>query len=136
MAFLSDCKNPDGSTDWKRYHELEAKEREERKNKGEICYRCSRFIIWSKGYPQSCDGCKDIEKREELRHDSKVRCPGCGHNWSVGDGDQYELYEEGEHEVSCDNCDLKFEITTYVSHTFISPERLKEPKEQEEADEA
>jgi hypothetical protein len=39
----------------------------------------------------------------------------------VGDDLGY-VFEEGEHKVSCDECGHDFEVSTYVSHTFTSPE--------------
>lgn len=120
------CKNPDGSTDWKKYNELQAEELQARKDKGEVCQRkrCNRFILWAKGQPQTCDDCKNLDKQDELHHPSDVRCPKCGYHWRIGEADDYERYGEGEHEVTCLECEFEFEITTWVSYTFVSPKRV------------
>jgi len=130
MISLDDCKLPDGSTDWKRYDELKRQEFADRKAKGELCQLCGRLIIWSKGHPQTCTACQDLDKSEELHHSSSVRCPYCGHHWDVGDSDDYDLYKEGQHDVTCSRCEKDFEVSTSVTYTFQSPERVKE-KDQE-----
>jgi len=125
MPNIDSFKKPDGSIDMKAYNEAAAKERELKKDKGEICYVCGRWIFTGKGYPQECDDCKAIKKDEELHSNEKVRCPDCGRAWRVGDGDYYELYNEGTHDVTCPECDADFEVRTWVQHTFVSPARKK-----------
>lgn len=132
MFSLEDCKRPDGSTDWTRYNELKKKEDEARIEKGELCRLCRRYIVWAKGYPQSCAECKAIDNPGELHHDREVRCPKCGHHWGVGDGEDYELYAEDAHPVTCGECNYDFEVVTHVSYTFVSPERIKPMESQDE----
>jgi Zn finger protein HypA/HybF involved in hydrogenase expression len=128
MAELDKCKNPDGTTDWEKYQGLQRQENAERKAKGELCQLpgCNRFIVWSKGHPQTCSECKSLDNPEELNHPSNIRCPKCGHHWSVWDGESYELHAEGDHEVTCPQCDHEFEVVTSISYDFQSPERIKE----------
>lgn len=125
MPNLDACKKDDGSTDWAQYNQLQREEMDERKAKGKICQRngCNRFVMWSKGVPQTCEDCKRLDKPEELHHPSDVRCPKCGHHWRIGDGDDYEVYGEGTHDLTCPECETDFEVTTWVSHTFVSPAR-------------
>lgn len=134
MIDFNTCKNPDGTTDWKKYHELQVKELEEQKAKGEICQRkdCNRHVMFSRGYPKTCSDCNALDDSDELHHPSNVRCPKCGDNWSVWEGDSYRLYEEGDHQVDCHSCGYKFEVNTSISYSFQSPEMIKE----EENDEA
>jgi Zn finger protein HypA/HybF involved in hydrogenase expression len=136
MVNLDECKNPDGSMDYKKYDELRKADLSERKAKGEVCKMpdCNRFVMWAKGYPQICPECKSLDNPDELNHPSNVRCPKCGHNWSVWDGDSYSLYEEGEHQVDCGQCGHEFEVVTSISYDFQSPERLKPGEEKNEQD--
>lgn len=128
MPDLEQCKLPDGKTDWKKYQDLQRQELAERKAKGEICQLtdCNRFIIYAKGHPQTCSECRSLDNPEELNHDSEVRCPKCGYHWSVWEGEDSELFAEGDHEVTCHKCDHEFEIVTSISYDFQSPERVKD----------
>lgn len=134
MLDFEKCKKPDGTTDWEKYQELQRQENKERKAKGELCQLpdCNRLIIFSRGYPETCSECKSLDKPEELNHPSNIRCPKCGRNWSVWDGENYDLHAEGEHDVQCPECNHEFEVITYISYDFQSPERIKEPEDPEE----
>lgn len=134
MPNLDECKGPDGQTDWNKWNELREKERKEKKDKGEICHQCGRFILFAKGYPQTCDDCKAVDRPAELDHPSEVRCPKCGYHWRVGDGDDYDLYEDGTHEVSCPDCNFDFEVETSVTYSFRSPARTKEESDEKEGE--
>lgn len=46
------------------------------------------------------------------------KCPHCGTEVNVGDNELWKLYEEGEHDISCPNCDLDFTVTTSVTYSF------------------
>ena len=115
----------DGKIDWEAYRKAQIEA-------GEICYQCGSLdnLIFSPGYKKLCHQCESISKSRELSHDKMVRCPACGHSWKVGDNDDYDLYEDGEHEVSCSNCNHDFQVTTHVSYRFESPERVTEPKDE------
>jgi hypothetical protein len=127
MVDFEKCKLPDGTFDNKKYHELQLVELTERKAKGEICQLpgCNHFIIYAKGYPQTCSECRSLDNPDELNHSSNIRCPKCGYNWSVWEGEDSELFAEGEHEVTCHKCDHEFEVVTSVSYDFQSPERIQ-----------
>lgn len=113
-------KNPDGSIDWNAYHDG-------KKNNGEICYRCGQTIMWHKGYRTLCSQCQssDLKPAEELHHQVYVRCPFCGHRWApydvACDGGGSDPMYEGEHDVTCYECNKEFTIRTYVEHHFYSP---------------
>lgn len=55
----------------------------------------------------------------------------CGGDWNVFETDDYDLYSEGEHEVTCIDCNHEFEVSTTISYNFQSPKRLKEKEEEE-----
>lgn len=46
------------------------------------------------------------------------KCPHCGHVAEISANDWYQLYEEGEHEVTCPSCDEDFTVSTRVSFSF------------------
>lgn len=133
MPDIENCRLPDGTFDHKKYDELQKQENVERKAKGELCQlpNCNRFIVWSKGYPQTCSDCKALDDPDELDHPSDIRCPKCGHHWSAWEEEGHELYADGEHDVNCPECDHEFEVVTSVSYNFASPERIKETPEGE-----
>jgi hypothetical protein len=46
------------------------------------------------------------------------KCPHCGVEIAVDANDWWRLYEEGEHEVECPECDESFSVSTRVSYSF------------------
>ena len=48
------------------------------------------------------------------------KCPHCGADCEISQNDWYSLYEEGEHEVTCPDCDRDFIVSTSVSYTFTT----------------
>ena len=99
---------------------------------GEKCACCSTHMFIHHGVPQQCSGCTGMkDDTEELTHDTFVRCPKCGDHWSPRESEDYEVFGDGEHEVSCGNCDHDFEVSTSVSYSFTSPERDGHVEEEE-----
>jgi len=75
----------------------------------------------------------DSELGLEFVHNKFPKCPHCGYDFNDLT-DYYEIYEEGEHELECPNCDLAFDVSTHVEVTFstdyIPPEFRDEEGEQ------
>ena len=46
------------------------------------------------------------------------RCPHCGETYCISTNGTWRLYEEGEHTVTCDHCDLDFTVSTRVTYSF------------------
>lgn len=91
-------------------------------NAGESCYSCRRFVLFGGPGRSLCGSCKSIrDDSGEITHHSSFRCPYCHHTSTVSDSEQYELYEEGEHEVGCSNCNKDFTVSTAIQYTFTSP---------------
>jgi len=112
---INDFDNPDGSTDWNAY-------RKAKKTNGEECTECGRYILFGKGYPDQCSDCKEAkEGRGDLDHDRLVRCPKCRNMWDPWDAEDYDLFNDGTHDVCCTECDHEFEVETQVSYSFRSP---------------
>lgn len=63
------------------------------------------------------------DKVSETSCEDNVICPWCG---EVQEGDiyNYEYYEEGIHEMQCNDCGRKFILTTNVSYSYDT-ERLE-----------
>ena len=115
MLRLSEFKGADGKVDWKAY-------RKARKECGECCRRCEALILFPDGHPTVCHDCESLDTdTSEVRHNDLIRCPSCRGTFNPHDGDDYDLFAEGEHSVFCPSCDLKFEVSTTVSYSFKSP---------------
>lgn len=48
--------------------------------------------------------------------ESEIICPWCGEIYEIEDN--YDLYQDGEHEVECGACDRKFIVTVNVSYSY------------------
>lgn len=64
------------------------------------------------------DNATDVMGRLDFVRNDKPKCPHCGHDCCVIDNEWWELYEEGEHEVTCPSCDQDFTVSTSVSYSF------------------
>ena len=119
MIQMDDFRKPDGQVDWAAMREAEIAA-------GERCYKCGAIIMLEQGVRTLCYNCKALLEDGEVRHGCFVRCPACKDSWGIVDSEDYECYEEGEHKVTCGECDHTFEVTTSVSYTFTSPEIIVE----------
>lgn len=104
----------DGRIDWERYRKAQMAA-------GERCERCGKLIVFGRIPYDLCDECRHIQEPGQLRHSSQIRCPVCRHHWSVGDHEDADLFQDGDHGVSCEACGVEFEVSTRVSFTFTSP---------------
>jgi hypothetical protein len=110
----SDYTNAEGKVDW------DAVKRAQVRN-GENCSKCGGLAtIFPRGYPDKCHECKQLDSEEEVVHSDSIRCPHCRNVRRV-DSEFFELFTEGEHLVSCYNCEKDFTIQTYISWSFTSP---------------
>ncbi len=138
MSTLDDFRKQDGQIDWDAYRQAEI-------NEGKKCYKCGAYIMLSGisffgrperiAGPSLCMSCRSLPNKEEITHESFIRCPKCGHSWNPRDNENYEIYEDGDHNVCCPECDHDFEIFTSVTFTFRSPELISEQEEKDEEDE-
>lgn len=94
---------------------------------GERCWQCGQWIdlLRPPGRRQLCLDCKAADKPEAFRHDTRLRCPKCRHSWDAYADADYDIFVEGEHEVTCAECEHKFEVSTAVHHNFRSPELIQ-----------
>ena len=131
MVNFSDFKDTKGNINWTAY-------RAARIAAGELCMRCETAqYSRGSGNPRLCLDCQSLDTdSDEVTHDDYIRCPRCHHQHRVSDGDNYDLYEDGEHDFNCQSCDYDFEVSTSVSYMFRSPALITADGEGEDADEA
>lgn len=97
------------------------------------CKRCGKeYIDWgySKDSDPVCWGCRKEAEHDQMKEailageedepwdGDGYYCPYCGEFFEIDD--DYELYNEGEHEMKCYNCGKTFVIETEVRHTFTT----------------
>ena len=118
---------PGDKIDWSAYRKAQI-------NIGENCYQCEGVVSYfnAPGYKELCSSCKGLKSSEDVYHDDFIRCPKCGHEENVHDRDDYEIFGDGEHDTSCNECNHKYMITTYVSYDFRSPARIEKKNEEED----
>ena len=124
---MDDYRTEKGGIDWPRYEKA-------RVNAGEKCNQCGRFMMDDNNFSHRCWECRHLaESKGEREHDSLVRCPKCKETWSPEDTEDYDLFSDGEHDVTCE-CGHNFEVNTRVEHHFTSPALLPDNEEEEEGD--
>lgn len=110
----------DGKIDWIAYRKAQI-------DAGEICKICSGLILSIRNStgPRNCNECvKLLTDKGEVTHRNFVRCPKCHNLMNINDW--YSIWEEDDHNVSCDECGHEFTIQTYVERTFESPEIINQ----------
>lgn len=119
MISFDDHRLKNGHIDWRSYTAAQVAA-------GEKCSTCLEHIILNRTPgPTDCVNCRGLVKDEELTHNHFIRCPDCGEHWNPFKQEDYHVHEDGEHNVSCCNCNYGFEVSTMVTFTFTSPKRLK-----------
>jgi hypothetical protein len=126
MPYLDEFRGPDGLVDWDALASWE-------RAHGERCTRCNAMIIFHEkdGVPALCGSCQAMDLDEgEVSHERLLRCPHCKHQMKLPDPTDYsQLWEEGRHEIDCDECGKEFSVEVRVSYYFTSP-KLEEEKEE------
>lgn len=118
---FADHKGADGKIDWKAYNAASEAARKADIDDGIYCYKCGTYILFGRGGGrQLCGQCRGLHGSCETTHDRLVRCPKCRNTFSPQE-DHYDLYGDGEHQVTCCECDHGFEVSTRVSYSFTSP---------------
>ena len=117
MLSYDNYRRPDGTIDLNAFHQAE-------ENIGERCYKCKTGLYFSKNKSRSlCSECSSMTTDiAEVTHGSLIRCPKCKNTFDICD--DYELYDSGQHDVNCPECNFKFQIDTFVEHSFTSPALL------------
>lgn len=115
---MDDHRDANGNLDWKSYDAAKVAN-------GETCYQCGGTAsLFGRGRQSLCGDCTRMAADDDdVSHDTLIRCPKCRHAWNVYETDDYELYSDGEHDVTCPECEHEFEVVTAVSFRFTSRER-------------
>ena len=120
MISLDDYRKANGNIDWAAYREAQRKA-------GEICRVCSKLLLYKTGL---CNDCKEMgASRSAVDHDNRLRCPKCRDVFEPS-SDDYHLYQEGEQDVTCPNCEHTFTVKVSVSYSYESPALLEEEHEE------
>lgn len=118
---FADHKGTDGKIDWNAYNAASEVARKADVDDGVYCYKCGMYIIFGRGSGrQLCQQCRGLYESCEVTHDKLIRCPACSDTIRPSD-DHYDLYGDGEHQITCDECSHSFEVSTRVSYSFTSP---------------
>ncbi len=95
------------------------------------CKRCGKEdnLAWLNG--GLCNSCSDKKHLDDIRtsidegvpdtfSDKYIVCPYCGAVMLEADAvfEFPELYEDGEHELECEDCGKKFKVETVVSYDW------------------
>lgn len=90
---------------------------------GQICEECSSesYFHDPPGYPELCYDCKKRLLPEEVDFNTKIRCPYCISSFDPYECEMYYIMNEGEHEITCPECNKNFLIYTNVERTYNSP---------------
>lgn len=128
-----DKNDPTSDINWSEYNKVDKQYRAYEISIGVYCYKCKNFIFSNTGYKTLCYSCENlINSKEEIRHDSFIRCPKCKNISNVCDIEEYHLYDDGEHNTTCGKCDHEFEVSTSISYSFTSPELLENNEDEDE----
>ena len=121
MVSLTQFKTADGKTDWGAYRAAQVAA-------GDICQRCGAYVGFfglDRSGPCSCSSCRELDTEAgDVSHRSFIRCPKCGGTWDPCHSDDYDIFADGDHDVTCPDCEHEFEMVTHVSYTFQSPPRV------------
>jgi uncharacterized protein YlaI len=127
MIKMEDYRSKDGNIDWSSYYKAQT-------DAGEKCYECGKYIfnMFKRDYIARREKCKECNLLEtnsdEVNHHSFIRCPKCRATMNIHNFESYELHNDGEHEIMCQECEHEFEIRTDIEYSFSSPELIKPKK--------
>lgn len=131
MVRMEDYRGTDGHIDWTALRKAEIAA-------GEKCPRCGTYMsnLWEvRNYEHLCSQCSSLDdNKEEISHDSIIRCPNCKESWDVGEGEDYQCYEDGEHDVCCSSCGHDFIVSTSVSYSFTSPALVEQENAEDKSE--
>ena len=68
----------------------------------------------------------DADTECDFFRNDDPRCPHCGEVCSVQHNEWWELYSEGDHEVTCPHCDEDFTVSSIATYTFSTDEQERD----------
>lgn len=74
----------------------------------------------------------EADDRGDFWGNANPKCPHCGTDYNITEREAWELYDqdEGQHEIECPSCDLKYTVQVRVSYTFDTEEQEEEDEEE------
>jgi transposase-like protein len=81
-----------------------------RKEGSNYCYK-HEIIVEQRRKEQITEGLEE----GKFEYEDEILCPYCG---EVYEDDEYQFYEEGEHEVECYHCEKTFNLNTHVTYSY------------------
>lgn len=72
---------------------------------------------------------KDADHSSEFWGNNQPKCPHCGNDFDIEYNEAWHLYEEGDHEVECNSCDLMFSVAVRVTFSFSTDEQEEDDDE-------
>ena len=72
---------------------------------------------------QALQNCTDAVERLKFRGNDNPKCPHCGETIDVAQHEQWELYDEGEHDMECPHCEREFVVSTNITYSFSTDEQ-------------
>lgn len=69
------------------------------------------------------DAKADHTSLDYWHNNSFAKCPHCGHDNDVQECELYELYEEGNHDVRCEKCELDFVVNTEIEYKLSTEDQ-------------
>lgn len=90
-----------------------------------LCYECQKKVEFEKIQANILEATDDEEV--DTFSSDYVICPYCGEAMDTcyGYEDFPELYEEGDHLVTCPNCDKEFVLETSISYYYETHKKGK-----------
>ncbi|MCM1167094.1 MAG: hypothetical protein NC401_13900 [Ruminococcus sp.] len=82
------------------------------------CWACSKLNALEQ--TQAAIRAAEHDEMVDTRSDDYIICPYCGAalETDVGYADFPEIYEEGDHELECEECGKTFVLNTIVSYSW------------------
>ncbi|MCQ9618356.1 hypothetical protein L1889_18120 [Paenalcaligenes niemegkensis] len=51
------------------------------------------------------------------------KCPHCGDDYDIEGHEAWSLYSEGDHEIECPACDLKYTVSAHATYTYSTDDQ-------------
>jgi len=127
-----------GVTRWDDY-------RKAKQNAGEICFNCGRNLVLNREIKGSsdkfnktlecrtlCSSCRELQTfAGNITNTKYIRCPRCKNTFEPIEFLDFDIYEDGEHDLDCPRCKHFFIVETTVSYSYESPAFVENPPEED-----
>lgn len=103
-----------------------------------ICPICNKNEIWF-SWENKCTDCQKKEYDNQIKEnivsgdeirtycESDIYCPWCGEKYEPDYCDDADvLYDEGEHELECPECEKRFRVITNISYSYDTDREVEE----------